>query len=406
MSLTQASETYYPIYPEFVEITEEHEKAHWGTWEVSLKDDVMQWQTGVIPEKTKAFIKTILRIFTEGDRVVGADYYDHLIPVFKNNEVRNMLGSFAGREGTHQRAYALLNDTLGFGKDFYTEFKQYRQMQDKLDFMQDLKHGTLRDVALSLGKQCYVEGVSLFASFAMLLNFGRQGLLPGMTDVNTWSIKDEGLHVKGNSLLFRKFLIEHPKIVNDEFKKELYETCRKCVELEDAFIDLTFDTGAVEGITREEVKQYIRAVADFRSVQLGLKQQFNVDNPFTWLDWITSSTGMENFFEVNTTNYSKGSMTGQYTQGYEKYSKTQKVVVWSKNNCAFCVNAKNLLKQKGILFEEKNIDNGYTREQFFEANPGARTFPQVWLGDKLIGGYTDLASKIQQLSNSLSIAPA
>ena len=57
MSLTQASETYYPIYPEFIAITEEHEKAHWGTWEVSLKDDVMQWQTGAIPEKTKAFIR-------------------------------------------------------------------------------------------------------------------------------------------------------------------------------------------------------------------------------------------------------------------------------------------------------------------------------------------------------------
>lgn len=392
MSLTQASETYYPIYPEFIEITEEHEKAHWGTWEVSLKDDVMQWQTGIIPEKTKAFIKTILRIFTEGDRVVGADYYDHLIPVFKNNEVRNMLGSFANREGTHQRAYALLNDTLGFGKDFYTEFQQYQQMREKLEFMQDLKHGNLKDIALSLGKQCYIEGVALFATFAMLLNFGRQGILPGMTDVNTWSSKEESIHIKGNSLLFRKFLEQHPRIVNDEFKKELYETCRKCVELEDAFIDLAFNIGAVDGITREEVKQYVRAVADFRSVQLGLKPQYNVANPFPWLDWLTSSTGMENFFEVNTTNYSKGSMQGDYESAYAKYSKPSKVVVWSKDNCPYCTNAKALLKQKGIDFEERNIDQGFTREQFFEANPTAKTFPQCWFGDKLIGGYTDLVA--------------
>lgn len=398
MSLTQASETYYPVYSDFVAITEEHEKAHWGTWEVSLKDDVMQWQTGVIPEKTKAFIKTILRIFTEGDRIVGADYYDHLIPVFKNNEVRNMLGSFANREGTHQRAYALLNDTLGFGKDFYTEFQQYQQMQQKLEFMQDLKHGSLKDIALSLGKQCYIEGVALFASFAMLLNFGRQGILPGMTDVNTWSIKDETLHVKGNAMLFRKFLEQHPRIVNDEFKKELYDTCRKCVELEDAFIDLTFDTGAVEGITREEVKQYIRAVADFRSVQLGLKQQFNVANPFPWLDWITSSTGMENFFEVNTTNYSKGSMQGDYESAYTKYRKPVKenFVVWSKNSCLQCQQAKALLKQKGYTYEERNIDQGYTKEQFFEANPGARSFPQVWLDSTLIGGYNDLVNYLKQ----------
>lgn len=398
MSLTQASETYYPIYSDFVAITEEHEKAHWGTWEVSLKDDVMQWQTGAIPEKTKAFIKTILRIFTEGDRVVGADYYDHLIPVFKNNEVRNMLGSFASREGTHQRAYALLNDTLGFGKDFYEEFKQYQQMQEKLDFMQDLKHGSLKDIALSLGKQCYIEGVALFASFAMLLNFGRQGILPGMTDVNTWSIKDETLHVRGNALLFRKFLEQHPRIVNDEFKKELYETCRKCVELEDAFIDLTFDTGAVDGITREEVKQYIRAVADFRSVQLGLKQQYNVSNPFPWLDWITSSTGMENFFEVNTTNYSKGSMQGEYGSAYQQYAtvSSKVFVVWSKDSCPQCQQAKAILKQKGYDYEERNVNQGYTREQFFESNPGARSFPQVWVSDTLIGGYNELVNYLKQ----------
>ena len=392
MSLTQASQTYFPIYSEFVELTEKHEKAHWGTWEVSLKDDVMQWQTGQIPEKTKAFIKTILRIFTEGDRVVGADYYDHLIPVFKNNEVRNMLGSFAAREGTHQRAYALLNDTLGFGKDFYTEFLEYKEMKDKIEFMSDLKHDSHRNTALSIGKQCFIEGVSLFASFAMLLNFGRQGLLPGMTDVNLWSVKDESGHVEGNSLLFRKFLEEHPRIVNDEFKRELYQTARDCVELEDRFIDLTFDTGAVEGITREEVKQYIRAVADFRSVQLGLKPQYNVENPFPWLDWLVSSTGMENFFEVNTTNYSKGSMTGEYSSGYDSYkSKPKEVIVWSKNNCQYCVNAKNLLKSKGFDFEERNVEVGnWTREQFFESNPSAKTFPQVWVDGTLIGGFTEL----------------
>jgi ribonucleotide reductase beta subunit family protein with ferritin-like domain/glutaredoxin len=394
MSLTQASETYYPVYSEFVEITEEHEKIHWGTWEVSLKDDVMQWQTGVIPEKTKAFIKTILRIFTEGDRVVGADYYDHLIPVFKNNEVRNMLGSFANREGTHQRAYALLNDTLGFGKDFYTEFKQYQQMQEKLEFMQDLNHGSMRDVALSLGKQCYIEGVSLFASFAMLLNFGRQGILPGMTDINTWSIREETLHIRGNSLLFRKFLEEHPRIVTDDFKKELYDICRKCVEIEDAFIDLAFDTGAVEGITREEVKQYVRAVADFRSVQIGLKQQYNVANPFPWLDWITSSTGMENFFEVNTTNYSKGSMVGSYDAAYAKYRKAPDVTIWSKNGCPYCNEAKTLLVAKGFNFTEYNIDTNSTRDDFLSANPDARTFPQIWFDKELVGGYTDLVKHL------------
>jgi ribonucleoside-diphosphate reductase beta chain len=316
MSVNVAREIYLPVYPEFVEITEKHEKAHWGTWEVKLGEDVTQWQTGVIDDATKAFIKTILRVFTQGDVEVAKDYYDHLIPFFKNNEVRNMLGSFAAREGTHQRAYALLNDTLGFGKEFYEEFNNYIRLKDKLDFMSDMKHGSMRDMGLSLGKQVIVEGVCLFGPFAMLLNHSRFGELPGMCDVNLWSIKDETIHVEGNSLLFRKFVSEHPRIVNDEFKAALYQTQRDAVMVEDAFIDEAFDTGVPKGITREEMKQYIRSISDYRSEQLGLKKQFNVKNPFPWLSWVTSSNTLENFFEVNAVGYSKGAMTGSYAGGY------------------------------------------------------------------------------------------
>lgn len=321
MSIIETSKTYYPQYPQLVELVEKHEKVHWGTWEVSLKDDLVQWQSGVIDDENKAFIKTILRVFTEGDKEVAKDYYEHLIPVFKNNEARNLFGSYANREGVHQRAYAMLNDTLGFGKDFYEEFREHKEAREKLEFMGTLSHGSYRDTALSLGKQVFIEGVGLFALFAMLLNYSRTGWLPGMCDVNLWSIRDESMHVEGNATVFRIFLSEHPRIVNDEFKRELYETRRKCIEIEDAFIDTAFSHLSEESqkklkITKEETKQYIRAVADYRGEQLGLKKEYNVENPFDWLDWVTSSSGMENFFEVNTVNYSKSSMVGSYSDGY------------------------------------------------------------------------------------------
>lgn len=68
-----------------------------------------------------------------------------------------------------------------------------------------------------------------------------------------------------------------------------------------------------------------------------------------------------------------------------------KVVVWSKNRCMYCNEAKSLLKLKQIDFEERNVESGnWTREQFFESNPTARTFPQIWFGDNLIGGFTEL----------------
>jgi len=72
-----------------------------------------------------------------------------------------------------------------------------------------------------------------------------------------------------------------------------------------------------------------------------------------------------------------------------------KAIVWSKDQCPYCVQAKALLESKGIEFEERNINRGYTREQLLEAVPGARTVPQIFLDDKLIGGFTELRQHLQ-----------
>ena len=72
-----------------------------------------------------------------------------------------------------------------------------------------------------------------------------------------------------------------------------------------------------------------------------------------------------------------------------------KATVWSKDHCPFCDQAKNLLKMKGIEFEEKKIGYGYTKEQLLEAVPTARTVPQIFLDDRLIGGFTELRTHLQ-----------
>lgn len=316
MSLLEYSKSYVPTYPELVEITQRHEKSHWHEGEVKLQQDVEQWKTGQITQDEKYFINSILRLFTQSDVAVGSDYYDNLIPVIRNNEARNMLGSFAGREGVHQRAYALLNDTLGFGEEFYSEFLDYAEMKEKIEFMLDMKNSSYKDIALSLAKQVLIEGVCLFASFAMLLNFSRTGKLIGMGDVNQWSIRDESIHVSGVSKLFQIFVQEHPRVVNDEFKRAIYDTNREVIRLEDAFIDLAFSKGGINGITNSDTKQYIRSVSDYRMQQLGFKAEYGVVNPFDWLDWLLSTNSIENFFETNTVNYSKGSMAGSYSNGY------------------------------------------------------------------------------------------
>ena len=72
-----------------------------------------------------------------------------------------------------------------------------------------------------------------------------------------------------------------------------------------------------------------------------------------------------------------------------------KAVLWSKDSCPFCVQAKALLKQNNIEVEERNINKDWTREQLLEAVPDARTLPQIFLNDKLIGGFTELRKHLQ-----------
>ena len=75
-----------------------------------------------------------------------------------------------------------------------------------------------------------------------------------------------------------------------------------------------------------------------------------------------------------------------------------KAILWSKYNCPYCDQAKALLKQKGIPFEEKKIGDGYTKEELLEAIPTARTVPQIFLGEELVGGFTELKKRLENVN--------
>jgi ribonucleotide reductase beta subunit family protein with ferritin-like domain len=316
--LMKFSETYKPFYyPWAVEITTRHEKAHWIEDEIDLSEDVTDWKGGKVTATEKDYITNILRLFTQSDVAVGQNYYDQFIPKFKNNEVRNMLGSFAAREGIHQRAYALLNETLGLPESEYHKFLEYTEMVDKVEFMMDADPSTKRGLGLALAKSVFNEGVALFASFVMLLNFQRYGKMKGMGKVVEWSIRDESMHVEGNAKLFRAYCKEHQRIVDRDFKSEIYEMSRLAVDLEDKFIDLAYEMGDIDGLSKEEVKEYIRYIADRRLLQLGLKTNFKVkENPLPWLEWVLNGADHTNFFENRVTEYEVAGLSGSWESAY------------------------------------------------------------------------------------------
>jgi glutaredoxin 3 len=312
MSLLKFSETYKPfLYPWAVELTKKHEEIHWIEDEAELSEDVQDWKTKLSDDE-KVFITHVLRLFTQSDVQVGENYHELLIPKFKNNEVRNMLSSFANREGVHQRAYALLNDTLGLPDEDYHAFLEYSEMADKIDFMKDGNISSHMGLAHALAQSVFNEGMSVFASFVMLLNFQRFGKMKGMATIVEWSIRDETIHVQGNAKLFREFTDEHPRIINDELKSKIYQMAENAVALEDKFIQLAFKGNNVQGLTKKEVRDYIRHIADRRLLQLGLKPLFKQKkNPLPWLDWVLNGASHDNFFEKRVTEYSVAGMEGE-----------------------------------------------------------------------------------------------
>ena len=316
MSLVKRNETYKPfLHPEFVELAVLSEQMHWIEQKIDLTEDLRQWKDGTITPQERTLILEIMKTFTQSDVEVASGYIDFFLPYFKNNEVRQMLISFVAREGVHQRAYALFTDTIGLPDESYRMFMEYEELSERLEKMTEMDASTPREMAKSIARTVISEGIALFGAFVMLLNFQRHGKLMGLSKINEWSIKDESLHVEGMLILFRKFIAENPDIVNDGFKKDIYEMFREAITLEDAFVNIAFAQcpDGIEGLTSDEVKNYLRYIADRRLIQLGLKGNWGVtDNPLPWLDGIISGDTMTNFFEQRVADYDEAGLTGTW----------------------------------------------------------------------------------------------
>jgi ribonucleoside-diphosphate reductase beta chain len=315
--VTETRDYFKPIeYPWALEAFKSQQAMHWVPDEVSLGEDVKDWNN-TLTDAEKNLLTQIFRFFTQGDIDVANGYIDKYLPVFKKPELRMMMTSFAAMEAVHVQAYSYLLDTIGMHESEYQAFKSYKEMADKHEFIKDFHTDDLPNTFKSLAVySAFTEGLQLFSSFAILLNFSRFGKMKGMGQIVTWSIRDESLHVESMIKLFNTMKEENPHLWTKELKKDLYDICREMVILEDAFIDLAFSQGGIEGLTSEEVKQYVRYTADVRLVQLGLKPNYNVEDPIPWLEEKIGSQEHTNFFENTPTEYSKASTTGTWEEAY------------------------------------------------------------------------------------------
>jgi ribonucleoside-diphosphate reductase beta chain len=172
----------------------------------------------------------------------------------------------------------------------------------------------------------FTEGVQLFASFAMLMNFPRFNKMKGMGQIVSWSVRDESLHCEGITKLFHAFTKERDCLTK-AVKDDIIDCCQKVVRLEDSFIDLAFEMGPVPGMTAKEIKRYIRYIADWRLGQLGLQPIYMVeDHPLPWLAPLLNGVEHANFFETRATEYSKASTRGNWGEVWDSFDRRKKKV--------------------------------------------------------------------------------
>ena len=200
----------------------------------------------------------------------------------------------------------------------YSAFLEIKEMRDKYDYMQKFNTKTKINIAKTLAIfGGFTEGLQLFATFAILLNFPRFNKMKGMGQIVTWSARDESLHTESIIKLYNTFVSENPDINKEELERDLYIACNTMIDHEDAFIDRAFELGTVEGLRPEEVKQYMRYMADIRLNQLKLQPIYKIStNPLPWMDEMLNAVEHTNFFENRATEYSKAATTGTWEEAF------------------------------------------------------------------------------------------
>jgi len=331
----------YPLAYKFYEV---HEDLHWTKKEIELSGDVKDWNIKAT-DIDRFLITHILRTFTTNETAVG-NGYDVELRIFKPQEVKMMLRAFAARENIHIDSYALFTDTVGeFNEDtFYNEWREYECMSKKLEYINKARvkqyHDYYEEAKKVLPEADEVEinnyanwlfrravarmisvygagteGILLFSQFAILMNYQRFGMFKGLATIVDWSIRDEGLHSEGHAWLFRQFISENRDIWDDDLKFDVYEGIREIVSLEDNFLDFAFSLGDIQGLTKEDMKQYIRYLADRRLLELGMKPNFGVkDNPLPFMEEMINASSFSNFFDVRVTEYGKGTTEGTWEE--------------------------------------------------------------------------------------------
>jgi ribonucleoside-diphosphate reductase beta chain len=313
--LTEPRHFYKPFeYQQAFDFYKNQHRVHWLADEIPLASDLNDWKQN-LTESEKNLIGNILKSFAQTEVHVNDYWSSKISQWFPKPEIVAMAGSFGAFEAIHAEAYARLNDELGL--DDFQAFMEDEASRNKIERLLETPSETLEEKALALAIfSAFTEGVNLFSSFAILMSFQLRNLLKGTGNIVEWSVRDESLHSQAGCWLFRTLMQESPELDTVEMRNNVIEACNLSVKLEFDFIDKAFEMGEIEGLNKEQLKNFIKARANDKMKELGYNPVYNDIDPallkqMEWFGHLTSGKTHQDFFANRVTDYSKS--TGDWS---------------------------------------------------------------------------------------------
>jgi ribonucleoside-diphosphate reductase beta chain len=313
--LTEPRHYYKPFeYQQAFDFYKNQHRVHWLADEIPLASDLNDWKQN-LTESEKNLIGNILKSFAQTEVHVNDYWSSKISQWFPKPEIVAMAGSFGAFEAIHAEAYARLNDELGL--DNFQAFMEDEASRNKIERLLETPSETIEEKALALAIfSAFTEGVNLFSSFAILMSFQLRNLLKGTGNIVEWSVRDESLHSQAGCWLFRTLMQESPELDTAEMRNNVTEACHLSVKLEFDFIDKAFEMGEIEGLNKDQLKNFIKARANDKMKELGYNPVYNDIDPallkqMEWFGHLTSGKTHQDFFANRVTDYSKS--TGDWS---------------------------------------------------------------------------------------------
>jgi ribonucleoside-diphosphate reductase beta chain len=277
-----------------------HQAALWTAEEVDLTNDIRDWNN--LSENEQYFVKNILSFFAASDGIVNENLAENFYREVQYPEAKFFYGFQLMMENIHSLMYSLLIDTYISNEEeknlCFTALDNLPAVQKKAKWALDwIEKSSFQERLVAFAA---VEGIFFSGSFCSIFWLKSRGIMQGLCNANSLIFKDENLHCD-----FAIHLLNN-HIENKPSEKKIREILLSALEIEKEFITESLPVSLI-GMNSNLMKQYLEFVVDGLLVKFGCKKEFNVEQPFKFMEQIAVET-KGNFFESRTVEYQKAKL--------------------------------------------------------------------------------------------------